>query len=295
MDYALKVENLCKVYKNTNFKLDNVTFKIPKGSIMGFVGKNGAGKSTTINMILNIIHKDNGLVKFFDYEMTDDSTSIRNDIGVVFDSINFHGELTSKMLEKVFSDIYTNWDKELFLSYLEKFKIPSNRKIETFSRGMTMKLSISIALSHKAKLLILDEATAGLDPVVREEILDVFLNFVEDENNAVLLSSHISSDLEKIADYITIIDDGKIILTENKDTLIYNYGIARMKQDDFDKLKKTEYLSYRQRGLQIEVLISDKVNFSKKYPNVILDGANIDEILLLITKEKHYHEGFNQK
>lgn len=288
MEYALEVENLCKVYKNSDFSLNNVSFKIPKGSIMGFVGKNGAGKSTTIHSILNIIHKDQGVVQFFDHEMTDDSTSLRNDIGVVFDSINFHGELTAKMLEKVLSEIYGNWEKELFFSYLEKFKIPSNQKIKTFSRGMTMKLSISVALSHKAKFLILDEATAGLDPVVREEILDVFLNFVEDENNAVLLSSHISSDLEKIADYITMIDGGKIVLCENKDTLIYNYGIARMKQDDFDRLESSEYLSYRKRGLQIEVLVVDKVKFLKKYPHVVLDGANIDEILLLITKgEEH--------
>lgn len=284
MDYALKVQNLCKVYENTDFKLDNVTFSIPKGSILGFVGKNGAGKSSTINSILNIIKKDSGTVKFFGYDMTDDATSIKEDIGVVFDSINFHEDLTARNVEKILSDIYTNWDKDLFFSYLEKFKIPSNKKIKTFSRGMTMKLSISIALSHKAKLLILDEATAGLDPVVREEILDTFLDFVEDENNSILISSHISSDLEKIADYITVIDNGKVILNESKDTLIYDYGIARMKRNDFDKLEKSEYISYRQRGLQIEVLISDKNSFSKKYPNVTLDLTSIDELLPLITK-----------
>lgn len=284
MEYALKVENLCKFYKNTDFKLDNVTFNIPKGSIMGFVGKNGAGKSTTINSILNIINKDSGEVKFFGCDMTDDSTSIREDIGVVFDTVNFYDELTAKKLEKVLSDIYSNWDKNLFFSYLEKFKIPSDKKIKNFSRGMTMKLSISVALSHIARLLILDEATAGLDPVVREEILDTFLDFVEDENNAILISSHISSDLEKIADYIAVIDDGKIILAESKDTLIYEYGIARMKQNDFDKLQESEFISYRQRGLHIEALISDKSSFSKKYPNIIIDEASIDEILPLITK-----------
>lgn len=284
MDYALKVENLCKVYESTNFKLDNVTFSIPKGSILGFVGKNGAGKSSTINSILNIIKKDSGTVKFFGCNMTDDATSIREDIGVVFDSVNFNQDLTAKNLEKILSDIYKNWDKDLFFSYLEKFKIPSDKKIKTFSRGMTMKFSISIALSHKARFLILDEATAGLDPVVREEILDTFLDFVEDENNSILISSHISSDLEKIADYIVIIDNGKIILTESKDALIYEYGIARMKRNDFDKLEKSEYISYRQRGLQIEALISDKVSFSKKYPNITIDVTSIDEILPLITK-----------
>lgn len=284
MEYALKVENLCKFYKNTDFKLDNVIFNIPKGSIMGFVGKNGAGKSTTINSILNIIKKDSGVVKFFGCDMTDDTTSIREDIGVVFDTVNFYDELTAKKLEKVLSDIYSNWDKNLFFSYLEKFKIPSDKKIKKFSRGMTMKLSISVALSHKARLLILDEATAGLDPVVREEILDTFLDFVEDENNSILISSHISSDLEKIADYIAVIDDGKIILAESKDTLIYEYGIARMKQNDFDKLQESEFISYRQRGLHIEALILDKSSFSKKYPNIIIDEASIDEILPLITK-----------
>ncbi|MDO5294532.1 MAG: ABC transporter ATP-binding protein [bacterium] len=284
MQYALQVENLCKFYKNTEFKLDHVTFKIPRGCIMGFVGKNGAGKSTTINSILNIIEKDSGDVKFFGRDMTDESTSIRENIAVVFDTVNFYEELTAKKLEKVLRDIYTNWDKELFFSYLEKFKIPTTKKIKTFSRGMTMKLSISVALSHKARLLILDEATAGLDPVVREEILDTFLEFVEDENNSILMSSHISSDLEKVADYITIIDDGKIILTESKDALIYEYGIARMKQNEFTKLEETEYIAYRQRGLQIEVLVSNKRSFAKKYPNVILDQASIDEILPLITK-----------
>lgn len=284
MEYALKVENLCKVYEDNNLKLDNVTFSIPKGSILGFVGKNGAGKSSTINSILNIIKKDSGTVKFFGSDMTDDATSIKEDIGVVFDTVNFHGDLTAKNVEKILSDIYANWDKKLFFSYLKKFKIPSDKKIKTFSRGMTMKFSISIALSHKARFLILDEATAGLDPVVREEILDTFLDFVEDENNSILMSSHISADLEKIADYIAVIDDGKIILTESKDALIYEYGIARMKQSDFDKLQKSEYISYRQRGLQIEVLVSDKISFSKKYPNVTLDVTSIDELLPLITK-----------
>ena len=284
MDYALKVENLCKVYENTDFKLDNVTFSIPKGSILGFVGKNGAGKSSTINAILNIIKKNSGTVKFFGYDMTDDAISIKEDIGVVFDTVNFHEDLTANNIERILSCIYTNWNKDMFFSYLEKFKIPNDKKIKTFSRGMTMKFSISIALSHKARLLVLDEATAGLDPVVREEILDTFLDFVEDENNSILISSHISSDLEKIADYIAIIDDGKIILTESKDTLIYDYGIARMKRNDFDKLQKSEYISYRQRGLQLEVLISDKISFSKKYPNITLDVTSIDEILQLITK-----------
>ncbi len=285
MDFVLQVENLCKTYKGTDFKLQDVSFSIPKGSIMGFVGKNGAGKSTTINAILNVIHKESGTVRLFGQQMSDQNTDIRDDIGVVFDSSNFSGELTAKKLERVLGDIYTNWDRATFFGLLKRFNIPTNKAIKTFSRGMTMKLSISVALSHKAKFLILDEATAGLDPVVREEILDVFLEFVEDENNSILLSSHISSDLEKIADYITFIDNGNIILTEKKDTLIYEYGIARMKQNDFDSLDKSEYLAVRKRGLQMEALVANKNRFAKTHPNIVLDNATIDEILQLIAKE----------
>lgn len=287
MDFALQVNNLCKSYKNTSFKLENVSFNIPKGSIMGFVGKNGAGKSTTIHTILNIIHKDSGEAIFFGSEMTDHSISIRDHIGVVFDAVNFSGELTPKKLDKVLRDIYKNWDTNLFFRYLERFDIRQDKKIKTFSRGMTMKLSISVALSHNAKLLILDEATAGLDPVVREEILDVFLEFVENEENAILISSHISGDLEKISDYITFIDHGKIILAEKKDTLIYEYGIARMKQMDFDTLEKSEYVSYRKRGLQIEALVENKKIFMKNHPAILVDHATIDEILPLLTKEEN--------
>lgn len=287
MDFALQINNLCKSYKNTDFKLQNVSFNIPQGTIMGFVGKNGAGKSTIINAILNIIRKDSGEVTFFGETMIDSAKLMRNDIGVVFDAVHFSGELTPTKLEKVLCDIYEQWDSVVFFKYLERFHIPMNKKIKTFSRGMTMKLSISVSLSHKARLLILDEATAGLDPVAREEILDVFLEFVEEENNSILISSHISGDLEKIADYITFIDSGKIILTEKKDTLIYEYGIARMKQNDFDKLDKSEYLAARKRGLQLEVLVANRSQFSREYPNVVIDNATIDEILPLLTKEEY--------
>lgn len=285
MDFALQVSNLCKSYKNTDFELKNISFNIPKGSIVGLVGKNGAGKSTTINTILNITHKNNGKVVFFGQEILETSKLILNDIGVVFDSSHFSGELTPNKLEKIMNDIYIRWDRALFFSYLERFHISSNSKIKTFSRGMTMKLSISIALSHNASLLILDEPTTGFDPVVREELLDMLLEFVENETNSILISSHITSDLEKVADYITFIDNGKIILTEKKDTLIYEYGIARMKQSEFDNLEKTEYLAWRIRGLQTEVIIQNKNVFSKRHPHIMIDNATIDELLPSIGRE----------
>lgn len=284
MDYILEVQDLCKTYPDTKFRLNNISFGVKKGTIVGLVGKNGAGKSTTINTILNIINKDNGVIKLFGKETGNHEVDARNHIAVVFDKINFYKELTPIKLEKVLGDVYANWDKEMFYCFLDRFDIPKDKKIKTLSRGMAMKLSISAALSHKAKFLILDEATAGLDPVVREEILDLFLEFIEDEENAVLLSSHISSDLEKIADYIIFIDNGMIILNEAKDKLLYEYGIVRIKQKDFEQLNPSEYISFRKRGLQIEALVSNKKRFSKMYPDAVVDNTTIDEILALLTK-----------
>ncbi len=282
---ALEVKNLCKTYENSEFKLDNVNLSIPKGVIYGIVGKNGVGKSTIINTIFDIVHKDSGDVLFYETALAEETKHLKNDIGVVFDTLSYSAEIKVEKLEKVLQDLYTNFDVDLFNRYVEKFGLPKKQKLKTFSRGMTMKLSIAVALSHGAKFLILDEATAGLDPVVREEILDLFIEFVENEENAILMSSHISSDLEKVADYISFIDNGKIILTETKDNLVYEYGIARIKEADFHTLAKEEYISYRKRGLQHEVLVSNKNVLAKKYPNFIVDNAKLDEILPILVRE----------
>ena len=286
MENALEVCDLSKTYKKSNFNLSNISFSLTKGSIMGFVGKNGAGKSTTIKAILDLIEIDSGTIYINGQQLNQSNKMMKEDIGVVFDQNHFSGELTIKKLEKVLGDIYQNWNPTRFFQYVTKFNLPTNQKISKFSRGMMMKLSISVALSHEAKLLILDEATAGLDPVAREEVLDVLLEFVEDENNAILMSSHISSDLEKICDYITFIDQGKVILKEQKDVLIYEYGIARMKTSDFENLNKFDFQASRQRGLQYDVLIKNKNQFQQIYPNIIIDNATIDEILRLLTKEE---------
>lgn len=284
MNNILEIQNLSKRYHNSNFKLDNVTFCVPSGSIMGLVGENGAGKTTTISAILNIIKKDSGTIKIFGKEMLDGCTHMREDIGVVFDAINFPNSLTAKKLSSVFSNIYKNWDEYYFQKLNKKLNIPLNKPIREFSRGMTMKLAITVALSHSPRLLILDEATSGLDPIVRNEILDLFLEFIEDENHSILMSSHISSDLERIADYITFIHDGKTILIEKKDTLIYEYGIARCKEKDFATLDKDDFIAYNKRGFQIDVLVANKQYFAKKYSQVIVDTPKIDEISLLLIK-----------
>ena len=225
MDYALKLQNVCKQYDASDFMLNHVTFALPSGAIMGFVGENGAGKTTTIGCILNTLKKDSGLIEIFGKEMKDKDIQIRENIGVVYDGDNFPGYLTARQISDIMAGIYQQWDVSLFERYLEKFQLKSNQKISKYSKGMTMKLAVAAALSHHPQLLILDEATSGLDPIMREEILDLFLEFVEDEKHSILLSSHITSDLERIADYITFIHKGKIILTELKDTLIYNYAV----------------------------------------------------------------------
>jgi ABC-2 type transport system ATP-binding protein len=284
MDAILEVQGLCKQYKKSDFRLENVSFSVPKGSIMGFVGENGAGKTTTIGCILNTLIRDSGTVKIFGKEMKADSTDIRDDIGVVYDASSFGNHLTATNIAKVMKSLFSRWDDSKFYGYLEQFKLPPKQKIKKYSRGMTMKLGLAVALSHDPKLLILDEATGGLDPVVREEILEMFLEFVHNESNSILLSSHITTDLEKIADYITFIHNGEIILSQKKDDLRYEYGVMRCKASQFETLDKGDIVAYRNREHQIDVLIADKSVAKKKYPNIVLDNISIEEILLMIIK-----------
>ncbi len=283
MSNCLEIRNLCKTYEN--FSLKEVSFSVPTGSIMGFVGQNGAGKTTTMKSMLNLITPDSGEIAIFGKPHTE--IDLKEDIAVVFDTVSFSGALTPMKLEKVMASSYRNWDKEQYFYYLNRLEVPLEQKIKTFSRGMTMKLTIAVALSHQARFLILDEATAGLDPVVREEVLVLFQEFVEDERNSILMSSHITSDLEKIADYITFLHKGKVVLSENKDVLLYEYGIAKMKQADFDTLEKKDYISSRKRGLQQEVLVRNQKKFLQKYPKILVESATIDEMLsLIIVKEE---------
>ena len=216
--------------------------------------------------------------------MGDGDTDIREKIGVVYDGDNFPGFWTAKRLSKVMAGLYRNWDEPLFRKYLEKFQLPSKQKIMHYSKGMTMKLAIAAALSHHPELLILDEATSGLDPVMRDDMLDVFLEFVQEENHAILLSSHITSDLEKVADYITFIHNGKLILTAAKDELVYQYAVMRCRESQFQSLDKEDILAYRKRDTQIDVLVADGKAAQKKYKDVVVDHTSVDEIMLLLVK-----------
>lgn len=227
MENILELQQVCKTFPKTNFTLNKVSFSIPYGSIMGFVGENGAGKTTTIGCILNTVLKDSGTVKLFGKEMLDTDTELREKIGVVYDGDNFPAYWTAEQLSHVMQGLYTKWDNTLFQKYLADFQLLPKQKIKHYSRGMTMKLAVAVALSHHPQLLILDEATSGLDPIMRDDMLDIFLDFVQEEDHSILFSSHITTDLEKIADYITFIHNGKLILTATKNELMYNFAVMR--------------------------------------------------------------------
>lgn len=284
MENILEVRELTKRYEKTGFSLEKVTFSVPYGAIMGLVGENGAGKTTTIGCILNTLFRDGGEVRLFGKEMTDSDTELREDLGVVFDAPSFSEQLDAMQLARVLQGVYARWEQALFLSYLEKLQIPRDRKIKTLSRGMAMKLSIAAALSHRPKLLILDEATSGLDPIVRDEILDVFLDFVQDERHSVLFSSHITSDLEKIADYITFIHGGKVMLSAKKDDFIYDYAVARCKAAQLEQLERGDILALRRRDYQTDVLMKNRREMERKYKGLVLDSVCIDDIMLLLAK-----------
>lgn len=281
MESILQVENLTKQY--SGFTLDHVSFSIPKGTIMGLIGENGAGKSTTINAILDLIKKDEGKVTFWGKELSS-SKELKEDIGVVFDGVNFHETLTPAKVGKVSSAAYKQWDDKVYRDYLKRFQLPLDKEIKTLSKGMKMKLCIAAALSHNPKLLILDEATSGLDPVMRDDILDVFLEFVQDEDHSIMMSSHITTDLEKVADYITFIHQGKVLFSKTKDELRYHYGIIRCKTADFEQIDKSEILAYRKDDYQWNVLVAEKEKARRTYKTTVVDDATIDDILLLYVK-----------
>lgn len=284
MENILELQQVSKSFQKSGFLLDQITFSLPYGSILGFVGENGAGKTTTIGCILNTIRKDHGKITLFGREMTDADTDIREKIGVVYDGDNFPSYWTAKQLSQIMAGLYKNWDNALFEKYTDEFALPSGQKIGHYSRGMTMKLAIAAALSHHPQLLILDEATNGLDPIMRDEMLDVFLDFVQEETHSILLSSHITSDLEKIADYITFIHKGRLLMTVSKNELAYQYAVMRCQESQFRSLDPGDVLAYRKRDLQTDVLVRNAKEAAGKYKDIVIDHVSLDEIMLLLIK-----------
>ena len=280
MNDALIISGLTKTYKD--FMLNGVSFSVPCGSIVGLIGENGAGKSTTINAVLGLIQKEAGSICVLGKEQLDNE--IKEQIGVVFDGNNYPEIFSTRKLNRVMKDIYHSWEEHTFLNLLKKFSLPTDKPIKQFSKGMKMKLAIAVALSHNSKLLILDEATSGLDPVIRDDILDILLDFAQDETHSILISSHITTDLEKIADYIVFIHEGQVVFSKPKDELIEQYGIIKCGAAQFEALDQSDIIVYRKMDYEWQALVADRAAMKKKYPKALIDSASIDEIMLLYVK-----------
>lgn len=282
METILEVKDISKTY--SNFTLNNVSISLPKGCIMGFIGENGAGKTTTIKAILQLIYLDSGSIHVFGKDMAKFDKSCKEEIGVVLSDSMFPENMTPKNIDVVMKNIYHNWDSPVFFNYCKNLNLPVLKRIKEYSKGMKMKLGIACALSHHPKLLLMDEATSGLDPIVRDEILEVFLDFIQDEEHSVFLSSHITSDIEKVADYVVFIHEGQIILSEAKDELLENYAILKATSEQFEALENSDIIGYRTSKYSIDVLIKDRFAMKKRFPDAVLEHATLEDIMLFTIK-----------
>lgn len=296
MENAITVKNLLKKYDG--FKLDNISFQIPTGSIVGLIGENGAGKSTIIRSVLGLAPVDGGEIEMLGHNVKtgEKDSGWREQIGVAFDECNLPHSLKIKNIQNIMEKIYRTWDSKKFADYMNRFELPSGKKVKDLSKGMKMKLSLAVALSHDSRLLILDEATSGLDPVVRNEILDIFREFIEDGEHSVFISSHITSDIEKIADYIMLIHKGQLLLTENKDELLYRYAIVRCTKEQAELIPEDLIAGMEENAFETSVLIKDKDRLKEssfyreaeqgRGTGFVVDRAGIEDMLLYFVKSK---------
>ena len=276
---ALEIKNLTKAYPG--FKLDNLILTLPSGCIMGLIGENGAGKSTTIKLILDMIHKDSGSITILGKDNTDSIELTKEDIGVVMDEVGIPECLTVKQVGNVMQHTFRNWNDAEYARLVQKLALPDKKQFKELSRGMKMKLGIAIALSHNAKLLLLDEATSGLDPVVRDEVVEMFSDFTRDENHSILISSHIVSDLEKLCDYVAFLHKGKLLLCEEKDQLLAEYGLIHCTSEELQNLP-VEAIKYKKEnpyGIEAMVLRSAVP------AGVNVSPISIEELFVFMVKE----------
>ena len=278
---ALVVNGLTKRYQD--FTLDGVSFTVPQGSIVGLIGENGAGKSTTLHAVLGLIGRDGGTVELLGLPDTALDDGVRNQIGVVFDGNSYPEMLTPRKLGRVMGKIYRTWDPDRYAALLQQLALPADKRIKALSKGMKMKLALAVAFSHHAKLLVLDEATSGLDPVVRGEMLDLFLEFIQDEGHGVLMSSHITADLERIADQIAYIHKGKLLFQQDKDLLLEDMAILRCSAGEIDSLPKNLVVARRGGAYGSAALVRHPQNVRRLLPSAVLDRADIDEIMQFIS------------
>ncbi len=282
MDNAIEIRGLCKHYQD--FSLQDVSFDVPGGCIMGFIGENGAGKTTTLKSILGLVRWDGGTVTVLGRDPVADRAAVGRELGVVLDGGFFSPAMRTGDISSVMARLHPDWDKALFASYCERFSLPAKKPFKDFSKGMTAKLMLATALSHRPKLLILDEATSGLDPVVRNEILDIFLEFIEDDEHTILLSSHITSDLEKVADYITFIHEGRIVFSKTKDELRERYGVLKCARSHADALEGAHVIGRRDSKFDAELLVDNLPEARRLHPDILAEPAALDDIMTFLAK-----------
>ena len=276
---ALEIDNLTKSYRD--FTLDQVSLTLPSGCIMGLIGENGAGKTTLMKLLLGMIHKDGGTVKIFGTETGEDMTLTKEEIGVVMDDVGIPECLTVRQIGNVMKHTYRNWDTDEFARLTERFSLPEGKEFKDFSRGMKMKTGIAIALSHRSRLLLLDEATSGLDPVVRDEVVELLSEFTRDETHSVLISSHIVSDLEKLCDYVAFLHRGRLMLCEEKDMLLSEYGVIHCAAERLDEIPGTAVLHKKVTPYGAEAIV-----LRKGVPNGIdILPVSIEELFVYMVKE----------
>lgn len=284
MDRILEINNLRKEFKR--FILDNISFSLPRGTIMGFIGPNGAGKTTTIKLIMNLFHRNSGEIKVFGLDFLRHEKEIKDRIGFVYDETYYFELLTADEIGLLMPQFYRSWDRTAYSRYLTDFRLPAKKKIREFSRGMKMKFSLAVALSHHAELIILDEPTSGLDPVFRREILGLLADVIQDGDNAVLFSTHITSDLERVADYVTFINQGKIIFSENKDDVLERYYIVQGPKTILSQDLQACLLGLRNGAFGFEGLCPDiEAIRSQLSSQCLIEKASLDQIMIHFVHE----------
>lgn len=278
MENVLEIQNLRKNYDD--FTLKDVSFSLPEGYVMGLIGPNGAGKTTIIKLIMNLIMKNGGNIKIFGKNHTEHEVEIKSRIGFVYDTPNYYEHLNLKQIKNIIAPFYSNWDEPVFVSLVDKFDLPLKKTIRKFSRGMVMKAAIAIALSHHADLIIMDEPTSGLDPVFRRELLDLLYELLQNEKKSILFSTHITSDLERIADYITLILDGEIIFSRSKDEIFENYAIVKGGNELLNEETKRYLKGIRTGEFGFESLTDNISEARKKFgPDIVIDRASLEDIM----------------
>ena len=276
---AIELEGLSKSFDD--FQLKDISFALPRGTIMGLIGENGAGKTTTIKLLLSLLRPDSGTIRLFDRPLNGDDPYLRSCIGSVLDQGFFYEELTPKQMANVLRRCHPHWDDRYFAQLLDRFGLSVGKRCKDMSRGMKAKLKLTLAMAPHPQLLLLDEPTSGLDPVARSEFLDLLQEFMQDENCSILLSSHITSDLERIADYITYIHQGRLLFSEETTSLLENYAVYRCGWEDFQQLSACQYAGYRKNAFGCDVLIQNRDSFTQEHPDAVLDPASLEDIMTL--------------